>query len=284
MTTVSYASLIRQGSNRLDQAGIEDPVRDSRRILLLASGLTPAQLIVREQDAAIPEHVEAYAMMLEMRADRTPYAHIAGEIEFYGLTMRCDSRALIPRADSEVVVDLALSHLPEAGALQIADLGTGTGALLAALLVNRPEARGIAIEASPAAAGLAAENFEALDVTDRTHLFQGSWADWTGWELCDLIISNPPYIRSQVISTLAPEVRDYDPLSALDGGDDGLHAYREIIDLAAKHMKPGAVIVLEIGFDQKTDVAALLTEHGFTDLTHKLDLGGNDRVIAATKS
>lgn len=284
MSDLSYENLIRAGSKHLSSAGLDDPVREARRLVLLISDLTPALLIAMEQEIVPPDQVEAFKMMINMRAERTPYAHIAGEVEFFGLQLRSDSRALIPRPDSESVVELALENIPDAAALRLADLGTGSGALLAALLTARLQARGIAVEASQDAIMLAAENFESLDIADRVQLFFGSWADWTGWEVCDLIVSNPPYIRSDVIPNLEPEVRNFDPLSALDGGVDGLTAYREIIALAADQMKPGGHLILEIGFDQKQAVLDLLMQAGFSNLRHKQDLGGHDRAIGATKT
>ncbi|MEM7328773.1 MAG: peptide chain release factor N(5)-glutamine methyltransferase [Pseudomonadota bacterium] len=284
MSALTYADLLRRGTVDLTQAGLSEAGREARQLLLLASELSPALLIALENDSPPPEHIESFELMLQMRADRVPFAHIAGETEFFGMVLRSDSRALIPRSDSETVVELALSYLPETGAFKIADLGTGSGALLAAILVNRSHLKGIAVETSEAAMLLAEENFDATSIADRVELFRGSWSDWTGWNSCDLIISNPPYIRTGVIPTLAPEVQAFDPSTALDGGDDGLHAYRDVVAHAADQMKPGAILVFEIGFDQKPDVSALLRENGFIDLVHKQDLGGNDRAIAAIKS
>lgn len=284
MTGPSYAELIRAGSEKLRAAGLTDPVREARQLMLLASDFEAAGLISAEMDLADPEHRAAYDMLIAMRADRHPVAHISGWAPFYGLRLRSDSRALIPRADSEPVVDLALEQIEPGRAWQIADLGTGTGALLAALLMARPECSGTAIDLSADALSLAEENFEQLHLSSRTELFSGSWVDWTGWSTCDLIISNPPYIRTAVLQTLAPEVREHDPRMALDGGPDGLIAYREIIAHAALQLQIGAHLVLEIGYDQKTAVTGLLQAAGFTKIQYRQDLGGNDRAIAATKT
>lgn len=284
MSRSDYAELIRSGALELRQAGIDDPVREARQLLRLASGLSTAELIAREKGEAPADTLARFEALIRKRAQRMPFAHLAGFAAFFGLTLKSDHRALIPRPDSECVVDLSLSYVPADANWTIADLGTGTGALLAAVLDQRPKSKGIAVEASADAADLAAENFEALSLSDRARLFRGSWADWPDWSTCDLIISNPPYIRSHVIAELEPEVRDHDPRDALDGGVDGLTAYREIIRLAADNMKRGAKLVLEIGYDQKAEAAALLETAGFADLQHAQDLGGNDRAIAATKT
>ena len=284
MIAKSYANLLNSGAADLRVANLDDPVREARRLLLLASGKSPADLIAHEMDIATDDHIASFRSMIEMRAQRVPFEHIAGQVSFFGLMLRSDSRALIPRADSETVVSLALDLIPEGATFQIADLGTGSGALLAAILSQRPKVRGIGIENDPNAILLAIENFEICGISRRADLFEGGWADWQGWSEYDLILSNPPYIQSAVIETLQPEVREFDPMVALDGGANGLDAYREIISLAADDMKPGAHLVFEIGYDQKRAVSDLLFKAGFTDLRHQQDLGGNDRAIAATKT
>jgi release factor glutamine methyltransferase len=280
----SYADLIHSGASALRDAGIEDPVRDARQLLLFVAQFSSAELIGKEQDHATDAHQAAFQQLVRQRQQRIPMAHITGRSDFYGLTLKSDPRALIPRADSECVVDLALSLIPDHTAWRLADLGTGTGALLAALLSERPQSRGTAVEASMDALRLAADNFNTLGLSDRAQVFCGSWQAWSGWAHCDLIISNPPYICTSVLAELAPEVRDHDPRQALDGGADGLSAYRDIIAGAARHMKTGAHLVFEIGYDQKTAVSRLLETSGFTDLQQVRDLGGNDRAIAATKT
>ena len=284
MNGPSYSELIRVGSEKLRDAGISEARHEARLLMLLASDLSAAELISRDVETAAPDHRAAFDMFVRMRKSRKPYAHISGWVEFRGLSLKSDHRALIPRTDSEIVADLAIDLIPDDAAWRLADLGTGTGALLAAILTARSRTRGVAVEASADALHLAADNFDSLGLSGRSQLFLGPWSQWTGWEVCDLIICNPPYIRSTVIPALAPEVRDHDPMEALDGGVDGLSAYREIIALGAQHMKPGAHLVLEIGFDQKTAVSALLTANGFSDLQHRQDLGGHDRAIAATKT
>ncbi|MEO1304282.1 MAG: peptide chain release factor N(5)-glutamine methyltransferase [Pseudomonadota bacterium] len=281
--TETYADLLRAGANQLRAVGISDARHEARTLLRLSTGFDSTELISKDQDAAKPEHKERFQALIDARGTRKPLAHIIGETAFYGLTLKSDRRALIPRADSECVVDLALSLIPEHAAWQLADLGTGSGALLVALLNARGACRGDAIDLSAAAISLAEENFETLGLSARTQAFTGSWSDWTGWATCDLIVSNPPYIVRDILPTLAPEVRDHDPSLALDGGADGLTAYRDILHLAGQ-MRSGSYLVFEIGYDQKTAVSELMQRMGFEDLQHRQDLGGNDRAIAARKT
>lgn len=225
--------------------------------------------------------VETFSDYLRRRLAHEPVQHILGTTEFYGLEFACDARALIPRADSESVVETALKKIPAQTEFLVADLGTGSGCLLAAILANRPEAGGTGVEASPGAANLARENLTHLGLAERACIFEGRWADWEGWSAVDLIISNPPYIASEAIEGLMPEVRLHDPRMALDGGKDGLEAYRQIIQLSVAGLKPGAWLVFEIGYDQKDSVSTLLKDAGFSNIETGRDLGGNDRVVAA---
>lgn len=264
----------------LRDAGVGLPGTEVNRMIAHVTGLSAMAEIAADRDTLTPEETAALDAMLARRLAREPLQHILGWTWFYGLEIRCDGRALIPRPDSECVVDAALAHLPEDQPLRLADLGAGTGCLLAALLTQRPMAGGEGVEASPEAARLARENLEALGLSARAEVFEGSWSDWQGWPRADLIISNPPYIASAVIPELQPEVRDHDPLAALDGGADGLAAYREIISLAPAGMKPGAWLVLEIGYDQREAASALMAVSGFENINSGKDLGGNDRWVA----
>lgn len=265
---------------RLSEAGIEETRLEARLLVADAIGTDTAGLISEERSPTPPGLTARLAPLLDQRAAGKPLAHIIGQTEFYGLPFHTDARALIPRSDSETVVQLALELLPE-GPAQIADLGTGSGCLLVAILANQPRTSGQGIDLSADALALAKENAALNGVADRAAFHAGSWADWQGWSACDLILSNPPYIESDVIETLETQVREHEPRTALDGGPDGLAAYREIITLAATHMKPGAHLVLEIGYDQREAVAGLLEAAGFADVVHRRDLGGNDRAIAA---
>lgn len=280
----TYADLIRTGARRLEASGIDTPMREARLLMALASGLETAGLIGLERDevknSATQTRFEAF---LTRREAREPFAHIAGTRSFYGLDFISDARALVPRPDSEIIVETALNLLPEDKPAHVADLGTGTGCLIGALLHTRCDLTGEAIEQDPDAASLARENFARLGLASRITLHVADWAKWTGWAGADLILSNPPYIASAEIARLEADVRLYDPLQALDGGADGLTAYRVIIALAATRMTPGAWLVFEIGYDQKQAVTALLDVVGFAQIQSARDLGGNDRVVWACK-
>lgn len=279
----TLAAAERRMAQELAAAGIGEAALEARLLLSHITGLSRAMMIAQSDRSLTPDEVQSYRQALARRLLREPLQHILGVTQFYGLDIRTDARALIPRPDSECVVEAALDRLPKDQPLTLADLGTGTGCLLAALLTQRPLARGEGVEASPEAAELARENIEALDLTGRAGIFSGRWSDWHGWTSADLIISNPPYIASGVIPALEAEVREHDPMSALDGGADGLDAYREIIFLAEAAMKPGAWLVLEIGYDQKAAVMDLLAASGFAQAASGADLGGNDRWVAARR-
>lgn len=279
MTAPTFDALIREAARRLEAGGIEDSRKNALTLMLGAFGNGRAALISAGA-SPVPEMVEeAFRIAVARRLAREPLQHITGTAPFYGLEFICDARALIPRFDSEIVVEQVLDLIAPDAPARVADLGTGSGCLLAAILHNRPAARGVGVEASAAAASLARENFAALGLNGRAAVFDGRWADWGGWGEADLIVSNPPYIVSDVIPMLDPEVRDHDPMAALDGGADGLDAYREIIEIGARRMKTGAPLVLEIGHDQRAAVTGLLQASGFTGIAHRLDLGGNDRCV-----
>lgn len=277
----TVAEMVCWAQRRLTEAGIETARQEARWLVAGLLEIEPGELIARDRDAAPPGFAARLDPMLRRRAAGEPLAHLIGNTEFYGRIFKTDARALIPRDDSACVVGLALERMPGGEAPSIADLGTGSGCLLVTLLAERPGATGIGVDLSTDALSLARENAALNGVEARADFFAGSWADWTGWGAVDLVISNPPYIASAVIGTLDRDVREYEPRLALDGGPDGLAAYREIIALGAEKMKPGAWLVLEIGYDQKAAVTDLLEAAGFTGLIHRRDLGGNDRAVAA---
>lgn len=280
---MTFDQLMAEGTGALEEAGIVNARLESRWLLAHVTGHQPSELISRGQDNVPEEAVGAFRNRVSRRAGREPIQHILGTTEFYGLEFLTDARALIPRPDSEIVVEAALGQLAPDEPARIADLGAGSGCLLAAILANRPLASGTGVEASAEAASLARENLLRLGLSARAAVHEGRWSEWQGWSDVDLIISNPPYIPSGDLAGLMPEVRDHDPAAALDGGPDGLVAYREIVRIGAAAMKPGAWLVFEIGHDQAEAVIALLDAAGFQSVSLFRDLGGNDRAIVAKR-
>lgn len=272
------------GTASLREAGIEEPRRTSSRLLMLATGLSSLDTIRREHQLILDETVvTAFKSFIQRRMTHEPLQHIEGETWFYGRSFKTDHRALIPRDDSEILVDEVLKRLPLDGPRHVADLGTGTGCLLLTVLLERPQLIGTGVELSEEAAALATENVDLHQLADRVTLANGGWQAWTGWADADLILSNPPYIDKATLSTLAPEVRDFDPVVALDGGVDGLTCYRDIIKRAAANMKVGAWLCFEIGYDQGETVPGLLRTAGFSDISVHQDLSSHDRVVCARK-
>lgn len=276
----SFASLIQKTAQALQHAGIEDPRREARLLVALAAEIETAALIAREHD---PVRNAGMLVRLEQftarRATHEPFAHIAGRRSFYGLDFISDARALVPRPDSEIVVETALGLMPRGRGVSVADLGTGSACLLCAILHERGGVRGTGVERDAAAAGLARENIKALGLISRAEIIVADWKLWTGWGDVDLIISNPPYIASAEIEALDDTVKQFDPRQALDGGADGLEAYRELARLGEARMKAGAWLVLEIGHQQRIAVHALLEACGFVDIQSAKDLGSRDRVV-----
>ncbi|MEM1105360.1 MAG: peptide chain release factor N(5)-glutamine methyltransferase [Pseudomonadota bacterium] len=280
MSAATLGRVLCWAQRRLAGAGIEAAKREARLLVGHAMGIDAAGLIAASHDAPPPGLAARLDPLLRRRAGREPLAHVLGRAEFYGLDLLCDARALVPRSDSEAVVDWALELAGE-GPAALADLGTGSGCLLLAALSQRPGLTGAGIDVSADAIALAEANAEATGLAGAARFEAVSWAAWQGWGAADLIMSNPPYIAAGVIETLEPEVRDHDPRGALDGGPDGLSAYRELIALGRARMKPGAWLVLEIGHDQRKAVLDLLAAAGFVQADCRQDLSGHDRVVAA---
>ena len=232
-------------------AAVDDPAREARLLLAHVTGLS---LVAQIADPDRMIDAAAYQALLDRRAAHEPVALIVGHAEFWSLPFAVSRDTLLPRPDSETVVQAALDACPAPG--RVLDLGTGTGCLLLSVLHERPGAWGVGVELSPAAAALARRNAAALGLAGRSAFVCGSWADAVRWPF-DLVVSNPPYIRQGDLAGLAPEIRLYEPARALDGGPDGLDAYRAIMAVLPGLLAPGGVAVLEVGYDQADAVAAL---------------------------
>lgn len=266
-----------EGVARLRAAQIEGAPRDARRLLAFALGIVPERLLVM-MDAQIPEaQITAFRAAIAARAAHQPVAQITGERLFWGRCFQVSRAVLDPRPETETLIEAALARPFE----HVLDLGTGSGAILLTLLAERPQARGIGVDISPAALSVAQENARALGLEGRAQLQRSDWfADVTG--RFDLIVSNPPYIGDGEFEDLAPEVRDWEPREALvPAGCDGsgLAAYRLICARAPAHMNAAGWLVVEIGHRQGMAVAELFRAAGLRRIEVIADLSGHDRVV-----
>jgi release factor glutamine methyltransferase len=239
-----------------------------------------AEALLREPRAAVPPEAAArFLAAIEARLAATPAAHILGSQGFWTLDLAVSPATLIPRPDSEAVVEAALAAFPDREApLRVLDLGTGTGCLLLAVLAERPRASGIGVDLVPAAAALARENARRNGIAGRVSVLAGDWSAALSGRF-DLVLSNPPYVESAAIDGLMPEVARHEPRSALDGGADGLDAYRRLAALLPALLAPAGAAVLELGLGQREAVEALAREVGLQPDKCHTDLGGVERAL-----
>ena len=270
----SVGAFLCQAGQVLRAAAIESPRMEARWLLGHAMGV-PAEALLRDPRAMVPPAAaKSFTAMLARRVLREPMAYITGTAGFWGLEVAVSPATLIPRADSETLVEAALEHAP--GARRVLDLGTGTGCLLLAVLSEWPDATGVGVDLNPEAAALAARNAAALGLP--AHFLAGDWGAALGARF-DLVLSNPPYIEAAAIPGLMPEVAGHEPAAALDGGHDGLDAYRAITAALPGLLAPGGTAVLELGLGQGPAVAALARAAGLEWLAEKPDLSGVPRAM-----
>jgi len=272
---------------RLKSSAIDSAELDARILIGAMLNLDLTGMITEAARPLTGDESSRLESFARRRLAGEPVARIVGMKEFWGLQLKLSPATLVPRPDTETVVELALEMLRAGGAidrpLRIADLGTGTGAILLALLSELPDATGIGTDISAEALRTAADNAARLGFSGRVDLVRCDYASALSGPF-DLIVSNPPYIRSADIAGLAPEVRDHDPHAALDGGADGLDAYRALIAQAAGLLAPGAVLVVEAGQGQASQIEALMTGAGFAlPGPPKADLAGIRRAVGARK-
>ena len=261
-------------------SGIENPAREARISLCAASGLSPVALIVdpREPLGSAAWKVQDVGAR---RAAGEPLSRIVGKREFWGLSLAITPQVLDPRPETETIVEAALSILSDRheDPLRILDLGVGSGALLCALLTEFGLARGIGVDISTDAADVARGNLRACGLSLRAEIRLGDWTRGIEGRF-DLIVSNPPYIPTVDLPRLPREVRNFDPWLALDGGIDGLAAYRRILPESRCLLAPGGWLLVELGAGQAAKVTAVASQCGFTDVRTYQDLAGANRVAA----
>jgi len=267
---------------RLEAANIDTPVIDARILLLAAAETDRATLIGDPQRPLTPEAALKFETFVQRREQREPAAHIVGKKGFWTLDLISDRRGLVPRPETEVIVDLILKAHAVDVPNRVLDLGVGSGTILLALLAERKSWTGVGIDQSEDALALAAENASHIGLTDRIELRVGDWHQGID-ERFDIVVSNPPYIPSAVIDTLQDEVRLHDPRLALDGGEDGLNPYRILFSALPEVLKPSGVFAFEFGIGQADAVMALAQSvSGLINLRVIKDLSDIDRVIFGT--
>ena len=265
---------LKNGANRLEMAGVPDARLDAEYLLAELTHLDRLRLIADGGNPLTDEQLNAYEQWLARRERREPLQYILGNQPFMGFMLKTSPAALIPRADTERLCEAALGVLRPG--MRALDLCTGTGALAIALKKLCPQAEVSALDLSEDALALAQSNAEALKADIR--FYAGDLFSPLQGERFDLIVSNPPYIPQKDLPALQAEVQ-FEPMMALDGGEDGLSFYRRIAQEAPAHLNPGGYLMLEIGSDQGQSVPQLLAEAGFTDIALQQDYAGLDRVV-----
>lgn len=298
------ASVLQWAADLLAEASVSSPRLDAELLLASVLGVERWRLILERDRKLTPWELQALNAMLERRIQRQPVAYILGQKEFWSLPLRVTPAVMIPRPETEVLVEAALWQLqgvrgqglgtvpqspsPIPRPLIIVELGTGSGAIALALAKELPQARIYATDCSPEALAIARENACSLGFAQRILFLEGDLYEPLPEALAgeiDLLISNPPYIPSDEIERLPPEVRLYEPRMALDGGPDGLEIHRRILASAGRFLRPGGLLALEIGADQGKAVVQLLEREKLYDAVEVVrDYAGHDRVVLARRA
>lgn len=289
---MKYQECYRRGKDVLSRAGIEEAALDARLLLEYICGTDRNALLVHGEREVEDSRKNLYFQCIEKRAERVPLQHITGIQNFMGLDFQVNSHVLIPRQDTEILVEEVLRELTDGST--ILDMCTGSGCILISLLKYSNWCHGVGVDISSEALAVAVHNagvlLEAKGISaaecmaeNRTSQCTYSFIESDLFEKVkgrfDIIVSNPPYIRTDVIETLMPEVKDHEPRQALDGTADGLYFYRRISEESVKYLNAGGMLYFEIGFDQAHDVEMLMRAAGYTDVRSVKDYAGHDRVV-----
>lgn len=284
---MTYREFYEYGKQKLVAAGIEEAALDARLLLEYICRTDRNELIIHADRERSSIEEQFYKTVIEKRASHIPLQHITGEQEFMGLSFQVNAHVLIPRQDTEILVEEAMRYLGDG--MRILDMCTGSGCILLSLLKYSNECEGVGIDISREALKIAQENAQRLQL-DAVFLegdlflpLKNFKSERTLDTLFDMIVSNPPYIETRIIDTLMPEVRLHEPLGALDGGEDGLYFYRKIVAKAPKYMRKGAYLFLEIGCAQAQAVTVLMQAAGFVRIQVLKDYAGLDRVVFGMK-
>ena len=287
----SLGSAVRKLGRLFEEAGLGSPQLDARILVAEACGRDANRLILDRDAAVSADEAARIASFAARRLGGEPVSRILGRREFWGLSFKISPDTLDPRPETEVLVETVLSHATAHGLsqapLRILDLGTGSGCILGALLSELPLARGTGLDRSEAALAVARDNLSRLGLRDRVSFLCGDWISAIGGGAFDVIVCNPPYIAPSEICQLGLEVRAHDPYLALDGGEDGLEAYRIIVPQAFAALRKGGLLVFEVGHRQSETVLDLMKHSapapGFSEVRILPDLGGAGRAVAAVR-
>ena len=280
---ITIGAALADGAARLGAAGIDTARLDARLLLAAATGGTAEQIVARPEQALSPREADEFATLIRRRAAREPLAQLVGRREFWSLDFATTRDTLTPRPDTETVVETALRLFPDRAApLRLLDLGTGTGCLLVALLSEYRAATGIGTDLSALAAEVARRNVAAHRLQDRATIAIGHW-DEPAEGRFDLIVSNPPYIATAELERLEPEVAVFEPRLALEGGVDGLDAYRALAPRLARRLADAGFAILELGLGQAFEVAGLCASAGLQVHGRACDLAGRDRCVVVKR-
>ena len=270
---------------RLAGAGVETPRVDAEWLLAAALGVGRNGLYAVLDGGLPDEAAERFEAWIQRRASRVPLQHLLGTQAFRDLILRVTSDVLVPRPETEMLVSWALELLPPSGRPLVLDVGTGSGCIACALAAERPDARVVAVDASSTAIAVARANVAALDLADRVTASVSNLFSGLAPMSADLIVSNPPYIPTHMIDTLAPEITDHEPRAALDGGPDGLALIRRLVTEAPRWLQPSAPLVLEtFGEEQARTVTVLMQEASFMSIATKSDMAGIVRFVSGRVS
>lgn len=275
---MQYAKLYQIGKEQLQKAGITDAELDARLLLEFICHTDRNALYAHGDQEIEDEKMQDFLQLIEKRAVHIPLQHLTGEQNFMGLDFLVNEHVLIPRQDTEILVEEIMRDLHDG--IRILDMCTGSGCILLSLLHYSNDCSGVGVDVSEDALVVARQNADRLAEKQAVFIQSDLFEKVEG--SFDLIVSNPPYIRSQEIAGLMPEVREHESHLALDGKDDGLHFYREIIKGAMPHLKRGGQLFFEIGYDQGEAVQALLAANGYTEIAVVKDYAGLDRVVYGT--
>lgn len=274
---MQYRELYRMGKDRLTEAKVPEAELDARLLLEEVCGTDRNDLLVHGDKEVPPEQCDRYVEYIQRRQKREPLQQITGYQEFMGLRFKVTPDVLIPRQDTETLVEEVMRYLHDG--MHLLDMCTGSGCILLSLLKYSNDCEGTGCDISEKALKVAEENAEMLSLNAsfvQSNLFENISGKY------EFIVSNPPYIPTGVIPTLMEEVRDHEPVSALDGREDGLYFYREIVEKAGEYLYPGGMLFFEIGYDQAEKVSSLMREAGYQEVTVCKDLAGLDRVVYGT--